>query len=153
MDIPVAGRGDEIEKRVDTVVSEAGITLDTRLFRQDVIVLALEISDNLGEARLVVYLITETGSIDDGQRYAGALLIELEFCRVSSQYLYRGLHLWICRSAPLTDGDGLDPDTLLEMCVGGIIGVLSAEDLLAAECVDKGGTTYDMIRQNNPFPL
>ena len=63
----MAGRGDEVEKGVDTVVSEARVTLDTRLFRQDIIVLALEVSDNFGEAGLVVYLIAEAGGVDNGE--------------------------------------------------------------------------------------
>ena len=63
----MAGRGDEIEKGVNTVVSEARITLDTRLFRQDIIILALEVSDNLGEAGFIVYLIAEARGVDDGE--------------------------------------------------------------------------------------
>ena len=63
----MAGRGDKVEKGVDTVVSEARITLDTRLFRQDIIVLALEVSDNFGEAGLIVYLVAEAGGVVDGE--------------------------------------------------------------------------------------
>lgn len=40
-----------------------------------------------------------------------------------------------------TNGDGLDPDALLEVCVGGVIGVLWLKDLLPAEGVDKGGSS------------
>ena len=38
-------RADEVEKGVDTVVPEAGITLDARFFSQDVIVLTLEVAN------------------------------------------------------------------------------------------------------------
>ena len=40
---------DEIEKDVNSIISEAGITLDTRLLRKDIIILPLEVADNLGE--------------------------------------------------------------------------------------------------------
>jgi hypothetical protein len=39
--LPMAGRRDEVEHGVDTVVSEAGITLDTRFLGENVIVLPL----------------------------------------------------------------------------------------------------------------
>lgn len=35
---------------MDTIVPEAGVTLDTRLLRQDVIILSLEEANNLPEA-------------------------------------------------------------------------------------------------------
>jgi hypothetical protein len=46
----MAGRRDEVEHSVHTVVSEAGVTLDTRLLSKNVIVLPLEVANNLGEA-------------------------------------------------------------------------------------------------------
>ncbi len=89
----MASRGDEVEQRVDAVVPEAWVTLDARLLGQNIVVLALEVADNLGEAetismcrtsgavrrgpRLVVNLVAESRRVDNGQRYAGALLVEL----------------------------------------------------------------------------
>lgn len=46
----MAGRSDEVEKDVDTIVTEAGVTLDTRLLGENVIVLTLEVADNLAKA-------------------------------------------------------------------------------------------------------
>ena len=46
----MASRGDKIEKGVDAVVPEAGITLNARLFGKNVIVLALEVTDDFLEA-------------------------------------------------------------------------------------------------------
>ena len=46
----MASRGDEVEHGVNTIVSEAGVTLDTRLLSKNVIVLPLEVADDLGEA-------------------------------------------------------------------------------------------------------
>jgi len=46
----VAGGCDEIKEHVDTVVSEAGVTLNSRLLRKNIIILALEVADNLAEA-------------------------------------------------------------------------------------------------------
>jgi len=45
--LPMAGGGDEIEHGMDTIVSETGVTLDTRLLRKDVVILPLEEADNL----------------------------------------------------------------------------------------------------------
>jgi hypothetical protein len=49
----MAGRCDEVEQHVNTVVSEARITLDTRFLSKNVVVLTLEIANNLREAVLV----------------------------------------------------------------------------------------------------
>ena len=43
----MAGRGNEVEHGMDTVVPESRVTLDTRLLGQDVIVLSLKVSYNL----------------------------------------------------------------------------------------------------------
>ena len=45
----MAGRGDEVEQGVDSVVPEARVTLDTGLLGQDIIVLSLKVSDDFGE--------------------------------------------------------------------------------------------------------
>jgi hypothetical protein len=42
----VSGRGDEVKHGVDTVVSEARVTLDTGLFGQNIIVLSLEVTND-----------------------------------------------------------------------------------------------------------
>ena len=46
----MTGRCDEVEQGMDTVIAEAGVTLDTRLLGKNVIILPLEVADNLGEA-------------------------------------------------------------------------------------------------------
>jgi len=48
------GGCDEVEEDMDTIVAEARITLDARLLCQDVIVLSLEVTDDLGEAEVAV---------------------------------------------------------------------------------------------------
>jgi hypothetical protein len=45
----VTGGWDEVEKGMNTVVPETRVTLDTGLFGQDVVVLALEVADNFLE--------------------------------------------------------------------------------------------------------
>lgn len=50
MFLPVAGRCDEVKENVDAVVAESRVTLDSRFFGKNVIVLSLEVSNNLGEA-------------------------------------------------------------------------------------------------------
>ena len=105
----MTGRGDEVEKSVDTVVPEARVTLDTRLLSENVIVLAFEMANDLREAGLVIDLITESRRVHDGQRYASSFLIELEL-----------------------NSDGLDPDTLLEVGTGWVVGVFALEHSLPA---------------------
>ena len=46
----MASRRDKVEEGMNTVVPEPGVTLDTRLLGQDVVVLSLEVANNLGEA-------------------------------------------------------------------------------------------------------
>jgi hypothetical protein len=46
----MAGRRDKVEKGMHSVVSESGVTLDTRFLGQDVIVLSLKVANNLGKA-------------------------------------------------------------------------------------------------------
>jgi hypothetical protein len=97
--LPMAGGGDEVEQGVDAVVPETRVTLDTRFLGQNIVVLPLEVANDLLEAekrdiglaidcptilplgkrvpRLVVDLVAKTGSVHNGQRDAGALLIEL----------------------------------------------------------------------------
>lgn len=43
-------RGNEVQHSVYTVVPESGVTLDTRLLGQDVVILSLEITHDLREA-------------------------------------------------------------------------------------------------------
>lgn len=107
----VASGGDKVEESVNTIVSEARVTLDAGLLSQNIIVLSLQVANDLGEAveddvladfmciwggrpalvgmvyladvpGLVVNLVAEAGSVDDGQGDAGALLIQLELCEV-----------------------------------------------------------------------
>jgi hypothetical protein len=94
----MTGRRDEVEHGMDSVVSEPGVSLDTRFLGQDIIVLSLEVAYNLGEAGrvlarfmlvrtnrhqrylpcFIVDLVAKAGRIDDSQRDAGALLIKFQ---------------------------------------------------------------------------
>lgn len=49
---PVASGRDEIEEGVDPVVPKTGVTLDARLFRENIVVLALEIAHDFLEANI-----------------------------------------------------------------------------------------------------
>lgn len=103
--VPVTCRCDEVEHGVNAVVSEARITLDTRLLGQNVVVLPLEKANNFRKAdspesalnlqvvvyvrdlgvapSLIVDLVTEAGSVNDGQRNTGSLLVKLKLCSAS----------------------------------------------------------------------
>ena len=46
----MTGGRDKVKKCMDTVISKPRVTLDARLFGQDVIVLTFEVPDNFREA-------------------------------------------------------------------------------------------------------
>ena len=73
----MTGRCDEVEQGMDTVVAESRVTSDTRLLRQNIIVLALEKAKNLIKHILVVHTVTETGRVDDSQAEADAVLLNV----------------------------------------------------------------------------
>jgi hypothetical protein len=73
--------GDKVEKSVHTVIAESGVTLDTGLLGENIVVLALEVARDLAETGLVVDLVTEARGIDNGQRDTGSLLVKL--CRTT----------------------------------------------------------------------
>lgn len=50
----MASRRDEIEKCVNSVVPEARVTLDTGLLRQNIVILAFQVSNDLLEAAQTV---------------------------------------------------------------------------------------------------
>lgn len=50
----MAGRGDKVEHGVDSIVREARITPDARLFREMIVVLSFKVADNLREAAMVL---------------------------------------------------------------------------------------------------
>jgi hypothetical protein len=45
----MTGRRDEVEKGMDAVIPESRVTFDTRFLSQDIIILALEVSDDFLE--------------------------------------------------------------------------------------------------------
>lgn len=47
----MAGGCDEVQESMDTVVTESWVTLDSRLLGQNVIILALEVSNDFREAK------------------------------------------------------------------------------------------------------
>lgn len=92
---------------------------------------------------LVVDLVTETRGINNGEGDPRALLIKLELCTASqlSVVLY-GVEVVLIR----TDCHGLDLDAVLDMGAVGVIGVLVADNRLAAESVDEGGSAWESRR-------
>ena len=46
----MAGWSDEVEESMNTIVAESGVTLDTGLLCQNVIVLSLEVANNFTKA-------------------------------------------------------------------------------------------------------
>ena len=46
----MAGRSNEVQESMNTIVAESGVTLDTRLLRKNVIILTLKIANNFTKA-------------------------------------------------------------------------------------------------------
>lgn len=76
----MAGRSDEVQQHMDAVVAESGVTLDSGLLGDNVVVLSFDVANQLCKAGLVVDIVTEARRVNDRQRDAGAFLVELEFC-------------------------------------------------------------------------
>ena len=51
-DLPMASRCNKVEQGMDTIIPESWVTLDTRFFRKDVIILTLKMSNDLRETML-----------------------------------------------------------------------------------------------------
>lgn len=64
----------------------------------------------------------------------------------SSSNSSSGMNISVCGNGigatPPTDGHGLDLDAILDVGAIGVVGVLVGDDGLAAESVDKGGSTW-----------
>jgi hypothetical protein len=89
----VTGRGDEVQESMHSVVSEAWITLDSGLFRQNVIVLTFEVADNFLKPRkksrrengyrkrkhvrkLIIDIVAKPRCVDNGKGNTYAILLE-----------------------------------------------------------------------------
>ena len=84
-------RCDEVEQSMNTIILEPWITLDSRLFSKDIIILTLEVLDNLGKAEdhirekrlvgcinmpiFVVDLVSKSGSVHHGERDTSAFFV------------------------------------------------------------------------------
>jgi hypothetical protein len=73
----MASGSNEVEQCVHTIVSEPRVTLDSRFFGKNVIVLALEVSNNRGETGFIVNLVTKSRGVNNGERDACAFFVEL----------------------------------------------------------------------------
>lgn len=71
----MSGGSDEVKEGVDSVISETGVTLDSRLFGQNVIILSFEVANDLAEGGFVVDLVSEAGGVDNGEGHSGAFFI------------------------------------------------------------------------------
>ncbi len=61
----MASWSDKVEERMHSVVPEARISLDSRFFCKNIIILALEVSNDLAKRSLVIDLISKPGCVDD----------------------------------------------------------------------------------------
>lgn len=79
----MTGRGDKVEEGVHAIVAEAGVTLDARLFCEDIVVLPLDVTCDFTKAKakkmsfrssvceqtdarkFVIDIVTESGRVND----------------------------------------------------------------------------------------
>jgi hypothetical protein len=54
-------------------------------------------------------------------------------------------------TSQLTDGNGLNANTLLKVSVGSIIGILALQNLLSAESVDESCASCEKETGQSPF--
>lgn len=156
----MTGGCDKVEQDVDTVVAESGVTLDTGLLSQNVVVLALEVANDFAKA---TYACQYGASELTGTRAAHldslstwspkpGVSTTVKEIRVpsssSSSSVDEDEHRGSGEdslSEYRTNGDGLYLDTALDVCIGGIVLLNTRQNALAAECVDEGGATWGAI--------
>jgi hypothetical protein len=80
---------------MNTVVTEAGITLDTRFFSQNIIVLTLEVANDLLEGRLIINVVSESGRIYDGEGDPNTILVQFNVDWFDSDSIFNVSGLWI----------------------------------------------------------
>src|SRR5205085_7835708 len=76
-DVPMTGRSDEVEKGVDSVIPESGVSLNPGLFSEDIVVLSFQVTGDFGETGLIVDLNTKSRCINHRQRNARAFLLKI----------------------------------------------------------------------------
>lgn len=154
---------------MDSIVSKAGVALDTRLLGQDVIVLPLEVADDFckaaqkkkknGQKRgqmggltgclscwLCVQAYLASLSIWSPNPGVSTMVKEMRVpsSSSSSSDLSRqpDVNIREPQAPSRTNSDGLDLDAILDVNIGGIVRVLVLEDIFATERVDKCSTAY-----------
>lgn len=154
--IRVASGSDKVEKGVDPVVAEARITLDTRLFSQNIIVLTLDVASDfsktkMGNSQLCVqkgrgcHNSTHVNSLSILSPKPGVSTIvkEMRTPSSSSSTLFHSqssvTQKW--KAPLLTDIDGLDSDSLFDVSSVWIIADLVGDDLGFTKGIDEGRTS------------
>jgi hypothetical protein len=137
---------------MNTIVAETWITLDSRLFRENVIVLVLKIANDLSKTILslvscsgsdsplrivpclVIDQIAKTWCIHDGERNSGSLFVQFQFYQLSATICPDNFPKGV-----RTNSNWLDLDVFLDMSVRRIVSIESGQNLLPAECVHECG--------------
>lgn len=155
----MTSRGNEVQHGVYSIVPESGVSLDTRLLGQDVVILSLEIPNNLRKA-------ASRSISNHNQLRPISSSRTLLRCRSGHQNpecrqwsrrygfpphpiraLKRGKlgDILVSRViGGLTNGDGLDLNTILDVSDASIVGILVGQDALAAESVYEGRSAYNV---------
>jgi len=121
----MTSRGDKVEKSMNSVVSETGVSLNSGFFSEDIIILSLQVSSNFSETSFIINLITKSRSIDHCQSNTSSL-----FFKIYSSIQHLGIEVH-------TDSDGFDSHTVFDVCVFGIVCLFVFQYRLPTQCVDK----------------
>ena len=103
----MAGRSDEIEKGVNSIISESGVSFNPAFLSKDIIILSFQISSNLSKTSFIINLVAESRCINNRQRNPRSFFFEF-----SSTLSLR----------ENTNGDRFNPYTMFDMCLFRIIG-------------------------------
>ena len=75
--VPMAGWGDKVEEGVDSVIPESRVPFNSGFLGEDIVVLSFQVACYLRETSLVINLISKPRRIDNRQRNASPLFLEI----------------------------------------------------------------------------
>lgn len=89
----MTGGRNEVEQRMNTLVFESGVTLDSRFLGEDVVILLLKIADDRRKRRFVIDVVAKAGRITDRQTDRHPVFVQFDrlllhldvggtFCRI-----------------------------------------------------------------------
>jgi hypothetical protein len=142
----MAGWGDEVEKSMNTIVTETWVTLNTGFLCKNIIVLSLEVTNDFAKAYMMLATIPlgplklmcptsprcQSGPQSLVCRRWSERCGFLPHPIPTLRYISTCISTYDAGYVLRTNGDRLDSDTFLEVCVCRIVGIFSLKDFLSA---------------------